>query len=499
MTLNLIPLLLICSLVSTVSTSAEYDPLMGFLLSAGGPSWGIGGNLTAIQIDEMIGPSGDTSYVAGGIMFSGIYSDYYRTGGMEKPGASYFRRFRGSAFLTGYSHFGWGLRVRNSNYLLQYSLLNRPREQSISLKDFQSNNLIDGMISYKNIRLNAGFITHPSNSLQPFMAIQGDFPLNSAIEIQWQRRFIQSELSSIWHEELAEIELRAQREGFAGRFVSPHAGPIHAELAFNYFDFIRRSSRNELAQFEPYGDQFGFHFFMMLDLSRWKGAVGFRNQELGIGAYGFKGDFSFAKITDFSLDVRTIFVSLQANPDMYFSKVIYEFESLWWKGNSRGHIEFWPFTSGLVDLLGFRRYYKAGSSGNINRFHFGGEKRSSEKLTFQGGLNILDIKPSGVIEHWRPAVLLFGKEDEQTHSINLLRTLISTFHFSLKYQRLDWQLEYEFTQIIPLKAWYRTSSEVEPPSEVKSKGRVYGGGFHILTINRFFLFSDFQRRLHDNY
>jgi hypothetical protein len=263
--------------------------------------------------------------------------------------------------------------------------------------------------------------------------------------------------------------------------MTPHLGQFSAGLKYAKTDWLRYSPSGEATTLEPWGWTEDYFWQMGYDFGFLTASVGARSLLVRLLAYGMDDEMPFAKLTKVDGEVQGWFGSVHRSIGSGGSEMIAEVEYLKWTGSARGHVEFWPFTSGWVDLLGQRRYFIADTEGWLYRLHIGGRKTCSGGWSVAGGVNLLDIYPHLELQHWRPAFLLFGKEDEQFLTTPVKRTLVGVFNFSLSYQYSFWSVEYGLAQAAPLRTW--RPAEVEAaPTPAAPKRAVYGGGFHSLNL-----------------
>jgi hypothetical protein len=89
--------------------------------------------------------------------------------------------------------------------------------------------------------------------------------------------------------------------------------------------------------------------------------------------------------------------------------------------NARGEVESWPFTSGLVALLGVRRVGYATAAAQWSRWHAGLECHPRSWLGVSGGLNAYDIRPTGTLESWQPILFVLGRTDDRVDRLTIER------------------------------------------------------------------------------
>jgi len=476
--LSLIPLLL--STVIGYSETQQCDPLLKFLLAPGGNGWETGGDLTSIRPHTLSLPAAGEQLYRGGISITGTYSDYYRVGGLENRKASFGRSAHSAAFLTGNQPFVWELRSRSTQHLWRISALNEQYDQVMTAGCDYLTTTLEGKAVFDPVIFSTGITVSPQHPPDPCFAAWVDFERFGAIGFQWRRQHVKVDADLNKSNDLNHLVLFGLREGMVGWMKSPEAGPISAELILQQDKWVRYSTGNCMPTLEPWGEQIGYHGFLTLDAGNWKGRLGLRGQEFDLMAYGVMEPFNYAKITAFRLDINSFFAAVEHYSSDREERLLTEIEWLEWEGYGRGHVEFWPFTTGLIDLLGLRRYFIAMTSGHLYRLHVGGRRRLTDSFSFAGGFNLMDVYPEAEVRHWRPAFLVFGVADEQHHELDIRRILAGMIHLSVKYRYASGTVGYSFAQGIPIKVWRREVVVEEPPPVVEpvEKAKGYGGGFH---------------------
>jgi hypothetical protein len=203
-----------------------------------------------------------------------------------------------------------------------------------------------------------------------------------------------------------------------------------------------------------------------------------------------KGDYRYAKATACRLTTQGLFASIGRRLSGRGSRLLAEVERLDWVGYGRGHVEFWPFTSGLLDLLGLRRYFVANTEGRLWRVHVGGAGPIGGRWNYAGGINLMDLWPSADVRHWRPVFLGFGVEDERFHKLGVSRVTAGMISASIGYSLSYWQVEYSLSQIVPLRVRQHDEPDSPDPSGSPRQDaggiRGTGGGFHRLALRWYF-------------
>ena len=149
-------------------------------------------------------------------------------------------------------------------------------------------------------------------------------------------------------------------------------------------------------------------------LARWTE----RTRDLNGKAY-LDGDL-FARLNYGRIWTRSWLVAAQLGTAASTGGVL-EFELAQASLNARGEVETWPFTSGLVALLGARRVGYASAAAQWIRWHAGMECHPRSWLGVSAGVNAYDIRPEGTLESWQPVLFVFGRTDDQVDQLTIDR------------------------------------------------------------------------------
>ena len=476
----LIALFILGLFQSEIARGNQYDRLISYILGVEGDDYSIGGDLSRLKLPEFDFPSGKKRCLS----ISGAYSDYYRPGGLESPNSSFGRWIDLSAVVSGKNRIGWEIVFSITNQYWKIMSLRQNINQYGRFKSNRSPSHFEGKIALGPGIIDIGFSLEKHVPFEFHISNTLDFEDYGAVGILWRRRHLRPELDVRWKDDMASIDCFIYNEGIVSWARLPRISIFEIELNFQRYNYFQDNDDASEPILTPWGRQYGYHGIFSFSLDRWKIYMGARGQDFDLMAYGYKDPYDYAKVTAFDLDLKSIFSGVELNSQSVKKKVFFEIELMNWDGFSRGHLEFWPFTSGFLDLLGLRRYYISEIKGSLRRFHFGGRNRFNERWIGSGGINMIYIKPEAELSHWRPAFLIFGKADEKNHRLNITKNFSGILHLSATYKRQAWDISYSFSQIVPFKTWYREKEFVDQP-----EGRAapaYGGGFHTLKINYHF-------------
>jgi len=180
--------------------------------------------------------------------------------------------------------------------------------------------------------------------------------------------------------------------------------------------------------------------------------------------------------------------------EFYQSEVLYRTKSHnigmsfgWAKGMMRmnGHVESWPFTSTLIDLLGLRYNFKSNLAYDI--FRAGTSySYSNSNWHFSLSSSFERIHPGGRAKTWEPDVFVFGVKNKDVYTLSTNSR--DGMYLGLQVSRSVGQiftLAYEFHQYIPLDIYESDNSVSESgigQSDNYIHKSIYGGGKHKLFL-----------------
>lgn len=154
--------------------------------------------------------------------------------------------------------------------------------------------------------------------------------------------------------------------------------------------------------------------------------------------------------------------------------------------NLRGHMESWPFTPTLIDLLGQRFYFHGEAEVKVDLWGliYGYSRLPGFEL--EADLRWMAIYPRGEITTWNPELFGFGITNLERYILTYQR--VNALNLTLKLEKSwhNFTAAYLFSQFVPVYT-KKTKSEGEKPEPSPSlqveKKSTYGGGFHRVTIS----------------
>jgi hypothetical protein len=194
----------------------------------------------------------------------------------------------------------------------------------------------------------------------------------------------------------------------------------------------------------------------------------------------------FGKITSLEVSEEGVFgrLSFEKKNKRSFSS---EIEVLKMYGEGKGHIETWPFTPTLVDLLGQRLYFRLNGDAKVLRW--GIEYHGSESHFLSSRIRIsidyLCILPSLKTATWN-TVLVFGIRNLKKSYLEYQRIdgLFLKFRATQRFKNLSFC--YNFFQFIPIHTKTRRidkeeSNEHAPANLLKKS--TGGGRTHLISLS----------------
>jgi len=180
--------------------------------------------------------------------------------------------------------------------------------------------------------------------------------------------------------------------------------------------------------------------------------------------------------------------------DFYQSEVLYRTQSHnigmrfgWARGMMRmnGHVESWPFTSTLIDLLGLR--YNVKSNLDYDLFRVGASySYTNSNWHFSLNSSFERIHPDGRAKTWEPDIFVFGVKNKNVYTLSTNSR--DGIYLGLQVSKSVGQmftLAYEFHQYIPLELYDSDNSISESgigQSDKYIHKSIYGGGKHKLFL-----------------
>ncbi len=165
-------------------------------------------------------------------------------------------------------------------------------------------------------------------------------------------------------------------------------------------------------------------------------------------------------------------------------KLTLEWEWVEAGGKLRGHVELWPFTPALVDLLGYRRYFKGEGELKGQRLSVSTDFRLFKNLQFHPAAHFVDLFTEGEFSSWQPEWLVFGKTDERISTLRIRRiqALLCRIGFIIPWESAEFG--YYFQQWIPIRVDKRSAESVaqEPSHPDLEAANSTGGRTHRFTL-----------------
>lgn len=282
------------------------------------------------------------------------------------------------------------------------------------------------------------------------------------------------------------LDLHTRRAVWSGWF-EQQVGQLVVKGLGSFIQWQKESYWGITPHFSPAGRETRYHAVLEGHAGTRIMALGGRGGSLDISSYGARGDLTFAKLTVMRGTYDGLFLSLKNQRGRGFgiSGAILEAEMIRFTGNGRGHVEFWPWTSGWMDLLGERRYGVYEADATLLKYHYGRRFPLSPKFRIEGNIFLFDLYPESELTHWRPVALGIGVDDLTLVNLTVERLLAGALSIQLIYSRGRFEMSWEGTQLFPIRVWERGSEGPSTgPIEVDriKRPREYGGGFHRITL-----------------
>jgi hypothetical protein len=202
-------------------------------------------------------------------------------------------------------------------------------------------------------------------------------------------------------------------------------------------------------------------------------------------------------LTGYFYDSYQVFGKITEQKDhseFYQSELLYRTQSQnigmsfgWARGMMRmnGHIESWPFTPTLIDLLGIRYNVKSNLTYDIFRV---GASYCYNNLDWQFSFSSTfeKINPGGRAKTWEPEAFVFGVKNSSIYSLstNSRNGLYLGLQVSKTFGQM-FRIAYEFHQYVPLELYDSDGSSNQSGMGQNNQSihkSIYGGGKHELFL-----------------
>jgi len=158
-------------------------------------------------------------------------------------------------------------------------------------------------------------------------------------------------------------------------------------------------------------------------------------------------------------------------------------------GETYGYLESWPFTSGVVDLLGIQQNFRARGEAHMTRWH----AALADKIGntgFECGLNFYDIDPELQLMTWQPVIFGMGWNDVHRYALRSARVHLAAVSLGLSHRLLGCDVHLAWQQFV----YARSAGHLEHINEdeqvtesdlqvAKSAGRSRAGTFLDLGVS----------------
>jgi len=213
--------------------------------------------------------------------------------------------------------------------------------------------------------------------------------------------------------------------------------------------------------------------------------IGYRNRKGEGDAYAYYQNQRFSKITRILYDDEIRAAGIICRPKGHHTiEANYTRTAPYFYG--RGHVDSWPFTSTLIDLLGMRGYFKGEIKADIKKYSilYHMNIRDKSKINFK--CDYFAIYPEGYLLTWRPAFLVFGVADLKRHAVDIeyIRLLSLQMFYDLSISGINIHLSlHQYIPISTKKTTDREQTPVKPAVQSGTKGKSNGGTSISLTLS----------------
>ena len=431
---------------------------------------------------------------SGGVRFHSEYEDYYREGGMETRGASFARTFAAESFLRWQRGVLKRITLAGANQYRRIWSGNADPPWEIINTNSQNDATATIELQYCSLFGAVGVRSYslPKNRTTPLAGINIAFPRWLDAAAQWEQLYLSERLDGSRGNDRASILFSGDGEQTSARLITSEKCGFAIDASYSRSIWMRRNRDTPDAELTPWGDEQHYRINVSHLSKLFRIAAFAHGNWLDWQMYGMKYGLPFAKVTycEYKRECYGIewssFDRHTGNNTLNLS-----LERGWSSFYGRGHVEFWPFTSGLIDLLGLRRYFIGSASNNYWLATFSNPYQITPHWRLRSFLTLIDTHQSGEFEHWKPVFLVFGKTDVRTSGFAVERLIAGAVTIRSDWQGGDWALSYQFSQFFPIRNWKIDPSKpyegAKPSSDFSVAGRFpYGGGIHRITFSKYY-------------
>lgn len=415
------------------------------------------------------------------IVYSTRFFDVYRTGAFQGRGASYqyYQRLSYAHPLSfnSYSHFR--LIAESQKNVYQHSISN---SEFYAEDKWQSATISMAMQTLPWCIVNTGVTIKKESPPLPSLKLA---ILSNVVDaaILWKKD--QENFKTYSYVELnpVNIQLNTHSETHGGSFTYSYRG-WEGWGCYAKTMWFKKDSLPKTPEFQPNGYQQTFEGAVQYNFPlTYIGINGFSRYGKTM-AYGYQGEWDFSKLTRMDWHVNGVSVMGEKH---LFNGYLLEGSLSYshWSGYLRGHLEFWPFTSGLIDLLGSRRYFIAHTQGKLFQYQLSVHTQSKSNPFWSNQIStiFLDGYPKGLLNHWKPVFLVFGKDDEQFVPLTIERAQFLKLSNEYRRSYSSMEVNISISQLIPIRTTHTQPQQVsEEPASPTQKKKVYGGGELMISL-----------------
>lgn len=420
------------------------------------------------------------------------YDDLYRTGALEKGDASFRKRYE----------FFWIYPLTRPFPIqtqLDYVRLQTAIQHHADRQRFALRSLTEGLRVKTAFDPKAGWrVVVKSEWIRDFrpsyaVSLKGDADCFGEFGVLYETAAAFSRIEGNVRENAYVLDWSNRMETHGVRWKKTFATlPLEMGIGYQKEGHLRLQEKPSLPTIQPFGYEQRWDLFFQTPLRKRDFGVSGQWRDGRYQAYGKQGELEFAKVTRLKTRLEdygnwgSFWLSEQ-------HRLGYRVGYTRGSGYVRGHLEFWPFTQGLVDLLGLRRYWIG--QFEIKRYQYLLEYQweNVSKKTFQKkmkfNIQFFDVFPKLDLQHWKPIFLVFGKTDEQFYRLKIERLQILQIGLTLEVPYHDLIFAIEGSQMLPIRTQTRTepsAGDLTQPVQKGTKGKPYGGGAHRLMIRYLF-------------
>ena len=152
------------------------------------------------------------------------------------------------------------------------------------------------------------------------------------------------------------------------------------------------------------------------------------------------------------------------------TRILGDVEFVHLQGKTYGYVESWPFTDGIIDLLGMQQNVRARGQAHWTRAHLGMAHEAKVGM-WECGVNFYDVDPELQMLTWQPVVLGMGWRDVHEYELLGARARLLAVSLGCTIPAFGWELSAGLQQFVLAKS----EGDLVDHTEAGGSGSTGGG------------------------